>query len=246
MIQGIDLKYQSNELETFIDRFPYTRVLVIGDIILDEYIWGDVSRISPEAPVPVVEIKKETKRLGGAANVIHNIISLGGQSYACGIIGDDDNGREIIERIKGLGLETDGIIVDPTRQTSIKTRIIAHNQQVVRFDRETKKEIDPENIERFLGFIRNRIDSIDCVIVEDYGKGVISSRLMKGLRDMIIDSDIILAVDPKTDNFEYYTGIDIITPNHHEVGAFCRFEIVDEETLILAGEKMLNELNCGS
>ncbi|MFC1869391.1 bifunctional heptose 7-phosphate kinase/heptose 1-phosphate adenyltransferase, partial [Thermodesulfobacteriota bacterium] len=211
MIQEIDLKCQSNELKEYIDRFPDARVLVIGDIIMDKYIWGNVSRISPEAPVPVVEIKQETKRLGGAANVINNIISLGGQASLCGVVGDDDTGRDLIDKIKDMQLQTDGIIVDPGRHTSIKTRVVAHNQQVVRFDRETRKEIDPENIEKLLGFIKQRIDSIDAIIVADYGKGAISSRLMKGVRGLIIDSSIILAVDPKTDNFEYYQGSDIIT-----------------------------------
>jgi D-beta-D-heptose 7-phosphate kinase/D-beta-D-heptose 1-phosphate adenosyltransferase len=221
-------------------------VLVIGDIILDEYIWGDVSRISPEAPVPVVEIKQETKRLGGAANVINNIIALGGQSILCGVVGDDDTGKEIIENIKGMGLITDGIIVDPTRHTSIKTRVVAHNQQVVRFDRETKTSIERQNIEMLLKFLSMKTEAIDAVIVADYGKGVISSELMKGLRDLVIDSDIIIAVDPKTNHFEYYNGIDIITPNHHEAGTFCRFDIVDEDSLIKAGRKMLGDLNCGS
>lgn len=246
MMQEIDLKCQSNELKAYIDRFPDARVLVVGDIIMDKYIWGNVSRISPEAPVPVVEIKQETERLGGAANVINNIISLGGQASLCGVVGDDDTGRDLIDRIKNMQLRTDGIIVDPGRHSSIKTRVVAHNQQVVRFDRETRKEIDPENIEKLLGFIKKRIDGIDAIIVADYGKGVISSRLMKGLRELIIDSGIILAVDPKTDNFEYYRGSDIITPNHHEAGAFCRFEILDEESLMRAGRRMLDELNCGS
>ena len=246
MIKEIDRKYKSEELKRFIDRFPETRVLVIGDIILDEYIWGDVSRISPEAPVPVVEIKQETKRLGGAANVINNINSLGGQTSLCGVLGDDPTGKEIIEIIKGLGLNSDGINIDSSRCTSIKTRVVAHNQQVVRFDRETRAEITPKTIEKLLGFIKGRIDSLDGIIVADYGKGVISSLLMKGLRDMVLDSSIILAVDPKEDNFEYYKGIDVITPNHYEAGAFCRFEIVDEDTLIRAGRHMLDELNCRS
>ena len=246
MIKEIDLNYTRDELAGYIDRFPDTKVLVIGDIILDEYIWGDVSRISPEAPVPVVEINQETKRLGGAANVLNNIIALGGQSILCGVVGDDDTGKEIIEAIKGMGLITDGIIVDPARHTSIKTRVVAHNQQVVRFDRETRRSIDPQSIEKLLTFLKKKTEAIDAVIVADYGKGVISSELMKGLRDLVIDSDIILAVDPKTNHFEYYNGIDIITPNHHEAGIFCRFDIVDEESLLRAGRKMLEDLDCGS
>jgi len=246
MMQEINLNNKTAELAECIDRFPNANVFVIGDIILDEYIWGDVSRISPEAPVPVVEIKEETKRLGGAANVVNNIISLGGKSILCGVVGDDNTGREIIEIIEGLGLATEGIIIDPVRRTTIKTRVVAHNQQVVRFDRETRSTIDLENNERLLEFLKKKMNDIDAIIVADYGKGVISSQLMKGLRDLVVDSSVILAVDPKTDHFEYYEGVDVITPNHHEAGAFCRFEIVDEETLIKAGKKMLDELNCKS
>jgi D-beta-D-heptose 7-phosphate kinase/D-beta-D-heptose 1-phosphate adenosyltransferase len=246
MIQEIDLKDKAVELNEYIDRFPAANVFVIGDIILDEYIWGDVSRISPEAPVPVVEVRNETKRLGGAANVVHNIISLGGKSILCGVIGEDNTGSELIEMLKDLGLTTDGILADTDRHTSIKTRVVAQSQQVVRFDRETRRSLDPLKTGKLLEYLKKRIGNIDAVIVADYGKGVISPQLMKGLRDLLAGSRIILAVDPKTDHFEYYKGIDVITPNHHEAGAYCRFEIVDEETLIKAGRKMLDDLDCKS
>jgi len=243
-MKEIDLRGKTGELIEYIDRFHSANVFVIGDIMLDEYIWGDVSRISPEAPVPVVEIKEETKRLGGAANVVHNIISLGGKCTLCGVIGEDNTGRELTEMLKGIGLTTDGILIDPSRHTSIKTRVVARNQQVVRFDRETRGKIDNESTERLLKFLKQRTNDIDAIVVADYGKGVISPQLMKGLMALIADSKKILAVDPNTEHFEYYEGIDIITPNHHEAGAYCRFEIVDEETLDKAGRKMLDELNC--
>ncbi len=246
MMLEIGIDYDRNELIKYIHRFPETKVLVIGDIIMDEYIWGDVSRISPEAPVPVVEVKQETKMLGGAANVINNIASLGGRPILCGVIGDDPTGEEIVERIKGLDLVYDGIIFESERYTSIKTRVVAHNQQVVRFDRESRKEIRPESKDRLLAFVKESLDKLDAIVVADYGKGVISAQLMKGLRDIVLGSDIILAVDPKTDNFEYYKGVDLITPNHHEAGAFCGIHIIDEETLIQAGRHMLSELNCRS
>ena len=242
----IDIEYDSHELIKYIHRFPDTKVLVIGDIIMDEYIWGDVSRISPEAPVPVVEVQQETKMLGGAANVLNNIASLGGRPILCGVIGNDLTGEEIVERVKDLALVYDGIIVESDRCTSIKTRVVARNQQVVRFDRENSKGIRPESIDRLLDFVKKSLDKLDAIIVADYGKGVISARLMKGLRDIVLDSDIILAVDPKSDNFEYYQGVDVITPNHHEAGAFCQIHITDEETLIQAGRYMLSELNCRS
>ena len=246
MIQEIGFDYNIDGFKKYIDRFPETNILVIGDIIMDEYIWGDVSRISPEAPVPVVAVKKETKMLGGAANVINNIYSLGGRSILCGVVGEDQTGVEIVERLKNLGQTTDGIISERDRRTSIKTRVVAHHQQVVRFDRESKKGISPDSIKKLLAFINEMKGTIDAVIVADYGKGVISGEMMKGLRELIENSDIILSVDPKTENFEYYNSIDLITPNHHEAGAFCRIEIENQETLIQAGRQIIEALNCRS
>ena len=246
MIREISIDDNYNELKKYIDKFSETRILVVGDIIVDEYIWGDVSRISPEAPVPIVEVKDGSQMLGGAANVINNISSLGGKPILCGVIGDDHMGRKILDRINDLGLIIDGIVIEPDRPTSIKTRVIAHNQQVVRFDRESRKGIRAENTGSIIEFIRERLDSLDAILVADYGKGVISSELMKSLRSLAKDSAIIVLVDPKTDNFEYYKEIDVITPNHHEAGAFCRIEIVDKESLIQAGRRMLDELRCRS
>ncbi|MBN2059733.1 MAG: D-glycero-beta-D-manno-heptose-7-phosphate kinase [Deltaproteobacteria bacterium] len=243
MIKEVNVS-ENDSLKKFIDKFDQTRILVIGDIMMDEYIWGEVSRISPEAPIPVVEVKEETKMLGGAANVMHNIISLGGKSILCGVIGNDDTGKQILERIHDLGVVTDGIIIEANRLTSIKTRVVARNQQVVRVDRETRKEINQSSIEKFLGFIKNKINGIDAIIIADYGKGVISERLMKGLKKLISGNNIFLAVDPKTENFRYYKGIDIITPNHHEAGAFCRTVIDDDESLIKAGKTIIEKVRC--
>ena len=246
MIQEFGITHTSEELKEYIDRFSETSILVLGDIIMDEYIWGDVSRISPEAPVPVVDIRDETKMLGGAANVLNNITSLGGKSILCGVVGDDATGQEIVDRVKNLGLRIDGIVREPDRPTSIKTRVVAHNQQVVRFDRESRKKLESKSIKRILDFIRRMEDGYNAIIVADYGKGVISAELMEGLRGLVLKSKAFLAVDPKIGNFEYYQNVHVITPNHHEAGAFCRIEIVDEETLNRAGRQMLSELHCHS
>ncbi len=238
------IHHNSEELKRCVDRFSDARVIVVGDIIMDEYIWGDVSRISPEAPVPVVDIKEETKMLGGAANVLSNIASLGGNPILCGVIGGDQTGQEIVEWVKRQGLRTDGIITESRRPTSVKTRVVAHNQQVVRFDRESRKKLGVESVEKILDFIQQMQDSYDAIVVADYGKGVISAELMEGLRGLVLQSRAILAVDPKIGNFESYRYVDVITPNHHEAGAFCRMEIVDRESLVRAGKQMLSELNC--
>lgn len=246
MIKNIRLNDSREVLKRYIDRFPQTRVLVIGDIIMDRYIWGDVTRISPEAPVPVVDVRQETEMLGGSANVINNLRSLGSMPILCGVVGKDPAGQEIIKSLKELGLVTEGVLVEPGRMTSIKTRIVAHHQQVVRFDREDRNVIRPESIRDLIDFIRGRIERLDVIVVSDYGKGVISAELMKGLREAVMGSDIILAVDPKTDHFEYYRGVDVITPNQFEAGAFCRMEITDDASLIQVGTHMLRELNCRS
>jgi len=242
-------KYEANRLKKYIDRFPEARVLVIGDIIMDEYVWGDVSRISPEAPVPVVEIKQETKMLGGAANVIHNMAQLGAKPVLCGVIGEDGAGEIILSSIQQMDLRIDGIVKEQERPTSVKTRVVARNQQVVRFDRESCRDIRTESIQKILHFIGKNLRNLDAIVVSDYGKGVISAPLMKELRELVgsvQDGSVILAVDPKTGNFEYYHGVDVITPNHHEAGAFCRLNILDEETLNLAGKKILSDLSCRS
>ncbi len=229
-----------------IEKFPKTRVLVIGDIIMDEYIWGDVSRISPEAPVPVVDVKRETKMLGGAGNVVNNISSLGGEAILCGVVGDDSTGRQVVKMVKNLGGATEGIFQEPDRPTTIKTRIVAQHQQVVRFDRESRREILAESVERLLDFVKRMQKDLHAIVVSDYAKGVISPRLMKGLRDLVAESGIVLGVDPKKNNFEHYKGIDVITPNHHEASAFSGIEIGDDETLVAAGNRILHYLKCRS
>ncbi len=246
MIKEPDIGLSGPELKSAIQRFSRTRILVIGDIILDKFVWGNVTRISPEAPVPVVEVKQETKRFGGAANVLNNIASLGGHAVLCGVVGEDRAGREISERVRAMGLPAEGIITVNDRPTSVKSRVVAHNQQVVRFDRESRKRIASEAIHRILDFIRKVQTDIDAIIVADYGKGVISDVMMKGLRSLVWNSGIILGVDPKTGNFEFYKGVDVLTPNHLEAGAYCAMEIEDEERLIQAGRHMLESLGARS
>ena len=245
-MRSINGKYSNKELIGYINRFPLSRVMIIGDIILDEYVWGDVARISPGAPVPVVDVTSETKRLGGATNVLNNIHSLGGKCIIYGVVGDDEYGGHLINRISELGISTKGIIVDNTRQTSIKTRVVARNQQVVRFDRETKRPIDQAIMKRLLKSIEEYLNGINAIIISDYGKGVVTSHMIKAVKEIVTGSDIVVAVDPKPENFRYYKGVDIITPNHHEAGRFCGFEITDDDSLIRAGEYILDKLKCRS
>ncbi len=244
---GISGEYNDRErLRHHIDRFSGTRIFVIGDIILDEYVWGDVSRISPEAPVPVVEVKRESTMLGGAANVIHNMAALGASPVLCGVIGEDGTGREIVHKVREMGLDISGIVAESGRKTSIKTRVVARNQQIVRFDRESREYIRPESLDRIMSLIQDNIPAIDRIVVSDYGKGVVSEALMKRLAEVAREFSVKIAVDPKIKNFAYYHDVDVITPNHHEAGAFCHFTIVDDTSLRRAGQLMLETLNCES
>jgi len=241
--------YDAEVLKRYIDRFPEARILVLGDIIMDEYIWGNVTRISPEAPVPVVDVEQETKMLGGAANVIRNMATLGAKPVLCGVVGDDSTGEEILSALTHMGLKTDGVISEIGRPTSIKTRIVAHNQQVVRFDRESRADVRPQSVQKLLTYIADHLDTFDAIVISDYGKGLISGHLMMGMRDLCssrLGRKIITTVDPKTGNFEYYKGVDVITPNHHEAGVYCGFRIIGEEALNRAGRKMVEDLECRS
>ena len=249
ILKTLSGRHLEKMLQDAVDRFKEARVLVVGDIIMDQYIWGQVTRISPEAPVPVVEVREETRLLGGAANVVHNMATLGARAVLCGVVGEDHAGREVLEKLRALKVPTDGVIVEAGRPTSLKTRIVAHSQQVVRFDRESKGAITDESAKTILDYIESSLDSLDAIVVSDYGKGVVSAGLMTGLRELVDSgrtNGVRIAVDPKTGNFEYYQGVDVITPNHHEAGAYCGFAVTDEETLLAAGRRMLQELQCRS
>lgn len=231
-------------LNKAIDNFGKTRLLVVGDIMLDQFIWGKVSRISPEAPVPVVEVDHETTMLGGATNVVNNIVCLGGKVLLCGVVGDDYIGKEIFSLLHQSGVNVSGITVEDSRPTTKKTRIIAHAQQVVRYDRETKDSLNPETTKSILDFIHGQRDKLAAIIVSDYGKGVVTRELMEGVRELMSTRDLPLAVDPNVKNFPFYEGVTIITPNHSEAQEAAGIDIVDEESLRRVGEKLLQSFKC--
>ncbi len=235
-----------NELLPFISKFPEARILVIGDLMVDEYIWGNVSRISPEAPVPVVSVTSESLRLGGAGNVVNNIHTLGGKVLLTGVVGDDDMGRKVTHDLRKMGLDTKGIIVEPERVTTVKTRIIAQHQQVVRYDREITRPIQPENIQKILSLLEAEIHELDAVLVSDYGKGVICEPLMERVRSLTQGAGKILAVDPKVKNFPFFREVSIITPNHFEAAEAAGRWILSEEDLLAVGKTLLMRLKAKS
>lgn len=224
-------------------RFPATRILVIGDIIIDHFIWGSVSRISPEAPVPVVNVTGENLLLGGAANVLNNIYALGGQATLCGVIGQDIMGDHLLGLIAELGSPINGIIRTANRPTTKKTRIIAQHQQVVRFDREKTGELQKDNLETILSFLDENITSFQAVIISDYNKGIISEKLMSALMAKLQNHpDIPVIVDPKPKNSARYIGATILTPNSHEAELMSGLEITDEPSLIRAAQTIQDRL----
>ena len=222
-----------------IGRFERGKVLVIGDIMLDEFVWGKVSRISPEAPVPVVEVTKEDIMLGGAANVLKNIRALGGQALLLGVIGRDYNGERFMKILKEGGHSTDGIVVDELRHTSIKTRVVAQHQQVVRFDRESKDDLSGKTYKKIIGLLLSVLPHYDAIIVSDYGKGLINRGIISTILRFKKNNGLIISVDPKIRNFRFYKGVTVITPNQKEAEEACGFAINSSKTLMKAGIYLL-------
>ena len=237
--------------------------MIIGDIIVDEYIWGDVNRISPEAPVPVFEISAERTSNGGAANVAQNIVSLGGKAKLIGVIGKDRDGEKIVRMLNPLGVNTTDIYMDVQRPTIKKTRVIvrtnatdsyansindteqlfdSQGHHLLRIDRESKQEISGIIKERLLSTVISNISNSDAIIFADYDKGVVSAELIKAVRVGAEPYGIPIIVDPKRDNFWEYQGVTALTPNHKEAGAAVQEEIVDVSHLIKVGERILDTL----
>lgn len=229
---------------SIIERFKKARILVIGDLIMDHFIWGKVRRISPEAPVPVVEVTSESIMLGGSANVVNNIHSLGGRSLVTGVIGNDDGGKRLVKILKEKGIPTEGIITDGRRPTTIKTRVIAHSQQVVRFDREKRDKIEPESTAKVVNYIKKAAKSADLVLISDYAKGLITQGLVEETVRICRGLNKPVTVDPKVEHFDYYKGVTIVTPNNLEASLASGVEIQDDDSLHRAGEVLFNKLGC--
>jgi D-beta-D-heptose 7-phosphate kinase/D-beta-D-heptose 1-phosphate adenosyltransferase len=222
-----------------IARFPGVRVLVAGDLMLDTFIWGRVERISPEAPVPVVQVTAESRRLGGAANVVANIRALGGQVAACGVIGADQAGRQLTDDLRRIDADTDGVMQGRDTVTTRKTRIIAHQQQVVRLDRESAAQGDSRAAARARGFLFAHLSRADVVVLSDYGKGLITPPLLATLAALQARRPFALVIDPKKRNYPHYRGASLLTPNRDEASQASGIEIKDVRSLSRAGAALL-------
>lgn len=229
------------KLLDILDRFQGVHLLVIGDLMLDRFVWGDVERISPEAPVPVLRVTSESSRLGGAANVIHNIRSLGGRVTACGVIGRDDAGIELLQELRRIGASTAGVFSDRQYDTTQKSRIIARprHQQIVRLDRENHGAIRERTLKKISQFVLEHAARCHGVVISDYGKGVVQSDLLSALANLMGAKKVICVVDPKKENYGHYRLPTLITPNKDEASEASGIPIRDERSLVAAGEKLV-------
>ncbi len=226
-----------------------TKLLVVGDVMLDQFIWGNVSRISPEAPVPVVDFQRESFMPGGAANVARNLVSLQTPAELFGAIGNDDAAVKLLKLLGEQKIGCSGLVKNPARHTSIKTRIVAHQQQVVRVDRETRAALDAKTNANLVAEIKKQIASADAVIVGDYGKGVVSQSLLDELKILCRERGVWLSLDPKPVHHLNLSGLSLITPNRKE--AFELADISDDtktanpfadKNLMAVADKLLHQL----
>lgn len=214
-----------------INKFKEAAILVVGDLILDEYLMGTVDRISPEAPIPILDVKEISRRPGGAANTAYNIKGLGGRAILAGVIGNDENGHALKNLLAEKGIDVQGIFSDSSRRTTLKARAVSRGQHIVRIDLEDKNPIDPGIEEKLFQFIESRISGIKTIIISDYMKGVVTPNLSKKIIELAKSHNVFSLVDGKAADFSKYRGCDAITPNKKELG--CALNISPEQ---LSGE----------
>lgn len=222
---------------------PPAKVCVIGDLILDRYLWGDVERISPEAPVPVLDLKNETYALGGAANVANNLATLGAHVEVMGLVGADLERDRLLGLLSEARIGTHGTLEDAARPTTSKTRVIGHNQQIVRVDREQRMPISYELVGRARDLLQEMLPSLDAIVISDYSKGAITEGLLDAVRALVRGREIAVVVDPKNQQFGVYRDFTVMTPNQAEAASGAGFKIKDELTLVEAGYKLRTSLN---
>jgi D-glycero-beta-D-manno-heptose-7-phosphate kinase len=223
--------------------FKGKRIAVVGDLMIDQYYWGTVRRISPEAPVPVVEVDSVSNRLGGAANVANNIQALGGEPVLVGLVGNDHPGQLLLSLLKDQNLPSDGIVVDASRPTTIKTRVIAHDQHVVRVDYESKMGCPEHLLPRIIDAVKYQIHAIDGIIIEDYNKGLVTREVIHELTDVAKKYKKLITVDPKLTNFLEFKNVSVFKPNRREVEEALGGKLRTEEDIVEAGKNLLNLLS---
>jgi len=232
----------SQRLGDILSKSTQKKIMVIGDLMLDRYLWGQVTRISPEAPVPIINIEDDDVRFGGAANVANNIVGMGATPVLVGTIGEDTGGEMFRELLTSKKLTADGLIVDTTRPTTIKTRIIGNNQQIARVDREKTHAISSTVQQRILKQVRELIVDVDAIILQDYNKGMMVPELIHGVVDIARENKTIVTVDPKFDHFLEYRNVTLFKPNRKETEEALALRLDDDEAVKDAGRMLLDKL----
>jgi rfaE bifunctional protein kinase chain/domain len=233
-------------LRAIVDRFAGRKVMVLGDLMVDRYVWGHVERISPEAPVPVVEIERESAALGGAGNVAANLRALGAEPVLVSVVGDDADGKQLCRALAERGVDPRRVIADRARPTTVKTRIIAHSQQVVRTDRESRADLEGEALARLLDALGDELPGCEAMVVSDYGKGVIHPAPLERALSLARRARIPVCVDPKESHIDHYKGVSLLTPNQHEAGYVMGRRVVDEASLLEVGWGLQKRLDAGA
>lgn len=229
----------SEILQSLRDRY----IVVLGDVMLDEFVWGDVTRISPEAPVPVVDVRRETVHLGGAANVLANLVALGARGSVIGVVGDDRTGERLRSGLRELGMADDCLIVDETRPSTTKTRIVAHSQLVVRADRESRIRVDGKIEEQIVACLKEELKCADAFVVSDYDKGVVTPAILREILPIAYERVPVL-VDPKLRNFNSYRPATLVTPNHFEALRMSDSEDTSDDGSRRAAQVIREKLGC--
>jgi D-beta-D-heptose 7-phosphate kinase/D-beta-D-heptose 1-phosphate adenosyltransferase len=227
-----------------VEAFEGRRIVVLGDLMLDEFIWGRVRRISPEAPVPVVEVERQSLALGGAGNVVSNLVALGAVPSLLAVTGEDADAERLRAELGAIGVSTEGLVADAKRPTTLKTRVIAHNQQVVRADRESRAQICAEVENRVVEIFRREIEQAEAVVISDYNKGLLTDSLLRRTLAEAQERNLTVCADPKSRSFARYQPLTIITPNNQEAAEAAGVAIEDEASLIAAGRKILDSIDC--
>ena len=229
-------------LGKYLGRFRRSRVLVVGDVMVDEYVWGTVSRISPEAPVPVVAVNSESVRVGGAGNVAANIAALGGDVRIVAVVGNDAPAERLTHELELAGVKADGLIVDGSRPTTIKSRVVAGSQHIVRFDRESDVPLGHAIRARVLQQVRDALPQADALLISDYAKGVVSPALIRQILALAGRLKKVVAVDPKVQHLSLFRGVTVVAPNHHEAAAAVRILVRGDSDLLRVGRLLLRRL----
>ncbi|MGI8735161.1 MAG: D-glycero-beta-D-manno-heptose-7-phosphate kinase [Pyrinomonadaceae bacterium] len=238
-------RLKSSRAKEIIDSIRDRKIVVLGDVMLDEFVWGDVTRISPEAPVPVVDVRRESVHLGGAANVLANLVALGANASVVGVVGNDDAGKRLRASLHEVSRSqsNDYLVVDEHRPSTVKTRIIAHSQLVVRADREFRTPVNGQTEQRIIEALRDALETADALVISDYNKGVVTPRILAEILPRAY-ARVPVLVDPKMRNFFSYQPATLITPNHHEALRMTNLEADTDEGLHEAARLIRSQLNC--